>query len=287
MPTVQEKGDALEAAVAAIEQHILQASPASFAKPIVERNKIIQVDGVRHEIDLYVTIASASGYESVYIFECKNWQEAVNKNEIIVFSEKIDAAKAARGYFVAKAFTADAEAQAKKDPRLVLLKATEHDPAAVPVPVELFGRFPQLTKVNVIISPRGSKGLNQKTIRVEEARAKYQGKDIDLLSQVDAWSKEACDGAVAKFNSAIAPEGVFERVSDCELRFPPGDLIVNEQDIDKISLHIEYKITVEKSKMVSHFEVESRGRCFRFTPLTTGGGAIEGYLIFSSPPASP
>jgi Restriction endonuclease len=287
MPTAQEKGEALEAAVVAIEQHILQTSPASFARPLIKRRKIIQIGGVHHEIDLHVTIPSASGYESTYIFECKNWQEAVNKNEIIVFSEKIDAAKASLGYFVAKAFTADAEAQAKKDPRLILLKATEHDPKEVPVPVELFGRFPSLTKVKVIISPRGSKGLNQNSIRVENARATYLGKNIDLLPQVDAWTKEACDGEVATFNSTIAPEGVFEKVLDCELRFPSGDLIINEQDIDKISLHIEYKITVEKSKMVSHFEVESRGRCFRFAPLTTGGAAIEGYLIFSGPAASP
>jgi hypothetical protein len=280
MTTPQEKGDALETAVAAIEELILRTSPAMVAKPIIQKKKIIQVGGVRHEIDVHVTINSASGYESIYIFECKNWQEAVGKNEIIVFSEKIDASKATRGYFVAKAFTSDAEAQARKDLRLILLKATEHDPAT-PVPVALFARFPQLVNVNVTLSVRGTKGLNVKTVKFEEAHARYQGNDINLLQQVDAWCKDACDENVAKFNSEIVPAGIYEKVMDYEQRFSSGQLVVNEQDIEKITLHIEYRITVEQSRMISHFEVESRGRFFQFAPLTTGGGTIEGHIIFS------
>lgn len=282
MPTPHDKGEALEAAVAAIEELILQTSPASAAQPIVEKKKIIQVGGVRHEIDVHVTINPALGYESTYIFECKNWQDAVGKNEIIVFSEKIDASNAARGYFVAKAFSSDAEAQAKKDPRLILLLATEHDPAT-PAPIAFFARFPQLQKVRAKLSVRGTRGVNIKTIKVEEARTIYLGTDINLLKQVDAWSKEACDENVAKSNSEMLAEGTHEKAIDCERRFPPGDLTVDEQDIEKIDLHIEYKMTVEKSRMISHFEVQSRGRFFRFAPLTAGGATIEGYIIFSTP----
>src|SRR5690242_14612599 len=125
MSTSQEKGDALETAVAAIEELILQTSPASAAKPIVEKKKIIRVNGVRNEIDVYVAIDSADGYRSVYIFECKNWQDAVGKDQIVLFSKKIEVSQATRGYFVAKSFTSDAEAQAKQDPRLILLLVTE------------------------------------------------------------------------------------------------------------------------------------------------------------------
>jgi hypothetical protein len=287
MATAKEKGDALEAAVASIEELILQTSPAAVAKPIIEKKKIIGVDGVRHEIDVYVTINSASGYESIYIFECKNWQEAVNKNEIIVFAEKIDASKAARGFFVAKAFTSDAEAQAKKDPRIVLLLATEHDPSTDPAPAQLFGRFPQLTKLSVTISVRGSKGLKSEKMKFEEAHARFLGNEIDLLQQVETWSKQMCDEDVAKFHSTIVPAGTYEFAMDSEILFPPGDMIVNKRDIEKITLHIEYKIIVETSRMISHFEVESRGRFFRFAPFTTGGGAFEGFIVFSNPNEAP
>src|SRR5215469_1042866 len=98
-----EKGVALEVAVHAIEQVILESSPALRGELFhIERRKILIVGGVRHEIDIFVTVGAAKGYESTFIFECKNWDKPVGKNELIVFSKKIDAATAQRGYFAAK-----------------------------------------------------------------------------------------------------------------------------------------------------------------------------------------
>lgn len=115
MDTPQGKGDALENAVAAIEEVILRSSAGMGRKPIIEKKKIITVNEVRHEIDVYVTADLAPGYQPVFIFECKNWKEAVGKNEIIIFSEKIDAARATSGCFVARSYTSDAVNQAKQD----------------------------------------------------------------------------------------------------------------------------------------------------------------------------
>lgn len=124
-----EKGHALEIAVHAIESVILESSPSLRGQPFeIERRKILTVDDVRHEIDVYARVGAATGYESIFIFECKNWEAPVSKNEIIIFSEKIDVAVAQRGYCVAKKFTKDALAQAAKDPRVTILYATEHDP---------------------------------------------------------------------------------------------------------------------------------------------------------------
>src|SRR5215472_7371246 len=135
MTLARDKGSALEAAVLAIEEHILRVSPNVKDKTyLIESNKIISVGGVRHEIDIFVTFELGPGYRPVYIFECKNWKEAVGKNEIIVFIEKIKAAGAQRGFFVAKSFTSDAEAQSRKEPRMELVIAAEHDPANTIVP---------------------------------------------------------------------------------------------------------------------------------------------------------
>jgi hypothetical protein len=127
------KGVELEVAVHTIENHILASSPAlrenSFT---IESWKRVTVGGVHHEIDIFVSVDLGKGYTAVFIFECKNWETAVGKNEIVIFSEKIDALQAQRGYFVAKSFTKDAQAQAVKDPRITLLIATEHDPAMTP-----------------------------------------------------------------------------------------------------------------------------------------------------------
>ncbi len=81
MDTSQDKGDALENAVAAIEEVILQSSVGIGRKPIVEKKKIIIVNEVRHEIDVYVTADLAPGYKPIFIFECKNWKEAIGELE--------------------------------------------------------------------------------------------------------------------------------------------------------------------------------------------------------------
>jgi hypothetical protein len=114
-----QKGNVLESAVLAIEQAILRSVPtAAGQNQTIESRKLVNVDGVRHEIDVYVTVNFAHGYCAIFIFECKNWAQPVGKNEIIVFSEKIAAIGAAYGYFVARSFTSDARAQAEKDSRI-------------------------------------------------------------------------------------------------------------------------------------------------------------------------
>jgi hypothetical protein len=128
--SAQKKGSDLEQAVRAIEDSILRTVPGfSEGTFKIQGNRIINVAGVRHEIDIFVTAYVAPGYESTFIFECKNWDAKVGKNEIIVFSEKVLAASAQRGFFVAKAFTRDALAQAKKNDRIVLLRASHATPA--------------------------------------------------------------------------------------------------------------------------------------------------------------
>ena len=97
MATPLEKGNALESAVAAIEKHILDTSPALREKTFfIEGKKIITVDGVHHEIDFYVTIDLGAGYRSVFIFECKNWQDPVGKNESSFYQKRSMPPKPAR-----------------------------------------------------------------------------------------------------------------------------------------------------------------------------------------------
>jgi hypothetical protein len=72
-----EKGNKLEKAVEEIEKFIFKLNP-SLAKSNfkIERKKIVVIDGVKHEIDLYVEIDSGGDYVSIFIFECKNWDHS-------------------------------------------------------------------------------------------------------------------------------------------------------------------------------------------------------------------
>jgi len=65
------KGRLLEDSVALVERKILKVS-ANASSFDVQPRKRIKVKGVNHEIDLWVTVRTAPGYELLVIFECKN-----------------------------------------------------------------------------------------------------------------------------------------------------------------------------------------------------------------------
>jgi len=94
---------------------ILLAKPSPReATFVIEPKRIVLVDQVRREIDLFVEIDLGDGCKAISIFECKNWAKNVDKNVVIVFSEKTKALQAQKGYIVPKGFSKHAIAQAKR-----------------------------------------------------------------------------------------------------------------------------------------------------------------------------
>jgi hypothetical protein len=282
MDTPQDKGDALENAVAAIEEVILQSSAALSRKPTVEKKKIVTVSGVRHEIDVYVTVDLAPGYKSTFIFECKNWKEAVGKNEIIIFSEKIDAARATSGCFVAKSYTLDAVNQAKQDPRITLLLAAEYDPENESEVFQFFTRTPEMTKRDVTMFKRGSAGLDPKPIPLETAELEYLGQSVNPPAQLYIWSTKVCNDDLMAFFEQPVPAGIYHRAVDGNLYFSPGQLFLNHEELEKLAFHVEYKVTVTVVPAVSHFEIKSRGRCITFAPQLIGNDTMQWQVVMPS-----
>jgi Restriction endonuclease len=282
MDTPQDKGDSLENAVAVIEEVILQSSARIGRKPIVEKKKIIIVNGVRHEIDVYVTADLAPGYKSIFIFECKNWKEAVGKNEIIIFSEKIDASHATSGCFVAKSYTSDAVSQAKRDPRITLLLAAEHDPDSGPEVFQFFTRSPEMTKLDITMFKRGSTGLDPKPISTETAQLECSGQLVKPTEQFIFWSMKVCANDLMAFFDEPVPAGVYHRVVKGDLHFEAGQVRLNHEDVERLAFHVEYKVNVTPVPIVSHFEVKSRGRCITFAPQLIGTDTMQWQVVMPS-----
>ncbi len=281
MDTSQDKGDALENAVAAIEEVILQSSAGTGRKPIVEKKKIIIVNEVRHEIDVYVTADLGPGYKPIFIFECKNWKEAVGKNEIIIFSEKIDVSRATSGCFVAKSYTSDAVNQAKQDPRITLLLASEYDAQNEAEAFQFFTRSPEMAQLDVTMFKRGSAGLDQKPISLE-ASLEYLGQPVNSRAQLNIWSMKVCNDDLMAFFEEPVPAGIYHRIVNGELNFGPGQLFVNHEEVEKLAFHVEYKVTVTQVPVVSHFEVKSRGRCITFAPQLIGNDTMQWQVVMPS-----
>jgi hypothetical protein len=272
MDTQQEKGDSLENAVAAIEEFILQSSAGMGRKPIVEKKKIVKVDGVRHEIDVYVTADLAPGYKPIFIFECKNWKEAVNKNEIIIFSEKIDASNATSGCFVAKSYTTDAVNQAKNDPRITLLLAAEYDPGSGPEVFQFFTRTPEMAKLVVTMFKRGGLGLDPKPVSLETSQLECFGQPVNISMHLNLWSQQVCTKDLLKFFEEPVPSGVYFRVVKEDVHFDAGQVRLDHEDVERLNFEVEYKVSVMPVPVVSHFEIKSRGRCITFAPQLIGNG---------------
>src|SRR5258706_13406238 len=126
------KGRALEYAVSLIQDCILRSEPKLGRNGFsIETNRVRVVEGVRHEIDVLAKTLPGSAYESSWIFECKNWNKPVSKNDVIVLAEKVRALAASKGFLVAKSFSKDAEAQVKLDSRLSLIQCTDEFQSAL------------------------------------------------------------------------------------------------------------------------------------------------------------
>jgi hypothetical protein len=282
MDTPQSKGDSLENAVAAIEEVILRSSAGMGRRPHVEKKKIVKVNGVRHEIDVYVTADLAPGYKPIFIFECKNWKEAVSKNEIIIFSEKIDASNATSGCFVAKSYTSDAVSQAKRDPRITLLLVAEHDPESGADVFQFFTRSPEITKLDVTMFKRGGMGSDPKPVSSESAELEYFGRPVNFHAQLNSWSLQVCENDLMSFFDEPVPAGVYLRTVTGDLHFDAGQVRLNQEDVERLAFDVEYKVTVTPMPVISYFEVTSRGRCITFAPQLIGNDSMQWQIVLPS-----
>ena len=266
----QEKGDALEMAVTAIEHAILQEADNFRDKTfIIDAKKIVNVDGVRHEIDVWVEIQIADEYDPIYIFECKNWKNKVGKNDIIVFSEKIHAVGAAKGFFVATAFTADAEAQANKDQRVNLLLADE---GWFDNPIEVQLRLvcrQQPHHATFAVRPRNVEG--RKTKKVENPTVTVNGEQTPADDFFQPLAREVIDATFAQFDDRDKELGIYDLTGECTKEFAKGELVIDGSDIESIECNVQFKVRVFYPRIRSYFDVERRGRFHRAEDFDVDG----------------
>jgi restriction endonuclease len=288
MTTPLQKGNALESAVLAIEQLILRTSPNVKEKTYrIESKKIINAVGVHHEIDLFVTFAVGSGYDSVYIFECKNWKEAVGKNEIIVFAEKIAAAGAQRGFFVAKSFTADASAQADKESRMELIVASEHDASSTVLPFGYQTTHMTPTNVGLHFRKYGVVGRTE-AIKIDfpTAIVLLNGTLLNMLDYINDWATEAMNESMLTFPSGTLVDGVYPRECLSKRTFSDGAFVLNGTSIGEAEITVRFDIQLVRPAVKSHFEINGRGRVISFESHTVGNATIQQVEFIFGPEAS-
>jgi hypothetical protein len=283
----QEKGDILHDAVFSIERHILNTAPNLKEKNFtIEGKKIINSEGVHHEIDICVTVESTPGYSAIYIFECKNWKDAVGKNEVIAFIEKIWCCNAAHGYFIAKVFSKDAEAQAEKCSRLTLLHAAANDPVNLAVPGELHTVLNTLKHMDIELRQRNSKPAAKfDTFDLNTVIAELSGAPFPFADQMRMFAEEIVKRHTLKFPSHRYPVGDYDREGVDTRTFPnTGEFVVNGKDIELLIMRVNYTATIFRPAIKWSFDIEKRGRVMSLEPiLLPCGTELTSKIIIADP----
>lgn len=271
LSTPTKKGRVLEDAVRAIEHAILTEAPGLAESTFtIQTRRVVSVDGVRHEIDVWVEIDAGNEYSSVFIFECKNWEAPVGKNELIVFSEKIAAVRAQCGFFVAKAFTKDAEAQSRKDKRVRLLTAQElpTDPSLLPADFHVLSHEHTHVQLELYGVDHGDAAV-RKPVDVRSTQATLNGDPVSLNEHFEPWIKSLTDEEINRFDSASATEGPYDLTARSE-RTCGGELVVDGNPIGSVTVTATISVRVIRPPVVSHFDVSSRGRVMMMAPTRVG-----------------
>ena|SRR3989442_3840651 len=260
----QKKGDALEKAVQLIEAYILGTNPATKEAIVtIEPKKILVVNGVKHEIDIYMSIDYGRGYKAYFIFECKNWKKKVNKDEIIVFSKKIEVARAQTGYFIAKSFTRDAKAQAEQDGRLELLTATEELDTSTSYIAD-FHIF-----CNTIVDSHSNFILHPDEIfkpgtLTDESFVRYNNEDLLLRTFNERIRQRLVDGVMNNVAGNAFGEGVCSYKLTQTLLFQPHELAIEGQEFYRLDMTVSWKTHMIRPSIVSKFDIKTRGRVITY-----------------------
>jgi len=272
---VRRKGPGLERAIEFLERTILNEVPSLSDKSYdIYTNRIIIVDGVKHEIDIWVEFDIGSGYKSIFIFETKNWKKKIGKNDMIIFSEKISAATAQKGFFVAKAFTKYAIAAAKRDHRIqVLPLETEFlDNESMDTLIRTFHRV-ILDRANVntqvrFVTQTGTQNEPGKQIEIQTAT--LNGYPINVSEYIGPRIQQIVIDHVNSLPTADLPDGVYTYDLSEEILLASDHLVINDIERYKVQLQITYQIEVIPPPIVSKYDVAKRGRIYTYAPVRVG-----------------
>jgi hypothetical protein len=274
-----EKGKYLEDAVEIIERLIISQNPAlSLSVITIERRKIVIESGVKHEIDLYIKADPGNSYDSVYIFECKDWEKVVGKNEIIVFKRKIDVTKAQKGFFIANSFSKDAIAEAALDKRIELVdfKKGSNFEELFQIPI-IPQRFLNTTAIHVNARKTKNSTDKEEKIDVSSAILKHKG---EIVNMKDFFTKIAQEAAWEKVNTERPQNFDLDKKHELktikELEFTEGELLIDDKNVGYLEVHTSFTFQISHPKILTVYDISKRGRTARLIyEIPDGQGTVE------------
>jgi hypothetical protein len=87
---------------------------------------------------------------------------------------------------------------------------------------------------------------------------------------------------VATFPSTTSDEGIYLLTAESRLGFSEGELWINGREIEALLIEVEFPVQVIGVRVISHFEVETRGRVISFAPVDIAGTIVDAGFVFVS-----
>jgi hypothetical protein len=272
--TAHEKGKELENAIGAIERTILRANPnLSEQSYTITFRKIITVDGVKHEIDVWIEFDNGDGYKSIFIFEARNWDKTIGKDHIFAFSAKIAAASAQTGYFVAKSVSKFARAAAKKDARVKLLKATDDFAASDRIKnfhVTHQDQSKSVADFEVVVKPRPEQPPPSPTLNMNTSPLTLNGVAIDYAGYANFLVSQVIQEHSLTVPSHQMEDGTYPYEVSKDVVIPPNVMLVDGYEVQLIKIKVRYLFEVVRARVVSKFDIETRGRVHVYEGIPLG-----------------
>ncbi len=274
------KGRALEQAVKFIQETILESSPNLKGSDFtIETNVRDTSSGVLHEIDVLVTTQPNTDYETKIIFECKNWSKPVDKNEITILADKVEALQATKGFIVAKSLTSHAQAQLEQKKRLEFIRCSENFLSPI-TNIEIIYSATELLPIVLQIKDRNVPP-NTQSLDLNKVDCWLNGQTSDLAAYVNQQVKElirdnAKDNRVQYMNC-----GTHWGQASMQMSFSKGELIIGQMDVEYILIPLQFFVEIRRKKLLSKFELEGRGRAYSFEPIENfeNGQPLEIHMV--------
>lgn len=259
--TPHQKGDNLENAVSLIESKILRSNPKLADLPLsISTKRIFVIEGVRHEVDVYVEIDIGNGYKSIFIFECKNWKDPVNKNEIIIFEEKIKALNAQNGYFIAKSYTKDAEAQANQYKRMELFNVSEENDLLNELKdFQVTERMETSLNIQALSKGKDENSADFKEIDLNTCHITLEGKEIDFRAYITNIGDKIIDTRFSRERTEHLAPDTYDFEYKETLHYN-DTLFFDEKNMEKVNLTMTIRVAIYKPIIKYSFDVQSRGK---------------------------
>lgn len=284
-----DKGNKLEDAAESIYRLILATNPG-FANVSFkfDRKKIIKVKGVRREIDLYVEVDPGHDMESIFIFECKNREEPVSANDIVIFSRKILDTNATKGFFIAKSYTKDALAEAENDSRMIILNADDAnvDLTVFPIIHSLF-RDKSERQVSLKMVERGIVSANVGITKSPDEKdprnltVTHLGKEISLRDFIDTLMTPLEDKRLNNEPTQDFEEGVHTLSVTHVFTFEQNNLIVENHDIEKLEVSWTFNIRIAKPRTIAKFDIKKKGLFLQQEMVSDTGTILVNFTALS------